>query len=111
MPNHEGLAIQLPGKCVYAFLEEEIEAFALDHQGKKIAEFISATKGYSVYLISYKGQDICLAQAPVSSAPAAQFMDWLIWLWCYKNHQYRNLWCLNTYRRKPFFSANQGFAR
>lgn len=78
IPNHEGLAIQLPGKCVYAFLEDEVEAFALDHQGKKIAEFISATKGYPVYLISYKGQDICLAQAPVGSAPAVQFMDWLI---------------------------------
>ncbi|GAA0058878.1 hypothetical protein ScFU53_03370 [Streptococcus canis] len=36
MPNHEGLAIQLPGKCVYAFLEDEVEAFALDHQGKKL---------------------------------------------------------------------------
>ncbi|SUN62734.1 phosphorylase Pnp/Udp family protein [Streptococcus dysgalactiae subsp. equisimilis] len=35
MPTHEGLDIQLPPKCVYAFLEDEIEAFALDHQGKK----------------------------------------------------------------------------
>lgn len=78
IPTHEGLAIQPPAKCVYAFLEDEIEAFALDHQGKKVAEFISATKVSPVYQISYKGQDICLAQAPVGSAPAAQFMDWLI---------------------------------
>lgn len=78
MPTHEGLDIQLPPKCVYAFLEDEIEAFALDHQGKKIAEFVSATKVYPVYLLTYKEQDICLAQAPVGSAPAAQFMDWLI---------------------------------
>ena len=28
--------------------------------------------------MNYKGEEICLAQAPVGSAPAAQFMDWLI---------------------------------
>ena len=28
--------------------------------------------------MSYKGKEVCLAQAPVGSAPAAQFMDWLI---------------------------------
>ena len=33
---------------------------------------------YPVYVINYKGEKICLAQAPVGSAPAAQFMDWLI---------------------------------
>ena len=28
MPNHEGLDLQLPKKCVYAFLEEEIDRYA-----------------------------------------------------------------------------------
>ena len=28
--------------------------------------------------MDYKGEKVCLAQAPVGSAPAAQFMDWLI---------------------------------
>ena len=28
MPNHEGLDLQLPKKCIYAFLEEEIDRFA-----------------------------------------------------------------------------------
>lgn len=28
MPNHEGLDLQLPKKCVYAFLGEEIDRYA-----------------------------------------------------------------------------------
>ncbi len=28
MPNHEGLDLQLPKKCIYAFLEEEIDRYA-----------------------------------------------------------------------------------
>ena len=43
-----------------------------------VGEFVSATKNYPVYVVNYKGEEICLAQAPVGSAPAAQFMDWLI---------------------------------
>ena len=78
MPNHEGLDLQLPKKCIYAFLEEEIDRYAQEVGAKCVGEFISATKTYPVYVVNYKGEEICLAQAPVGSAPAAQFMDWLI---------------------------------
>ena len=78
MPNHEGLDLQLPKKCIYAFLEEEIDRYAQEVGAKCVGEFISATKTYSVYVMDYKGEKVCLAQAPVGSAPAAQFMDWLI---------------------------------
>lgn len=78
MPNHEGLDLQLPKKCIYAFLEEEIDRFAQEVGAECVGEFISATKTYPVYVMSYKGEEVCLAQAPVGSAPAAQFMDWLI---------------------------------
>ena len=78
MPNHEGLNLQLPKKCIYAFLEEEIDRFAQEVGAECVGEFISATKTYPVYVMSYKGEEVCLAQAPVGSAPAAQFMDWLI---------------------------------
>lgn len=78
MPNHEGLDIQLPKKCIYAFLEEEIDRYAQEVGAECVGEFISATKTYPVYVMSYKGEEVCLAQAPVGSAPAAQFMDWLI---------------------------------
>ena len=78
MPNHEGLDIQLPKKCIYAFLEEEIDCYAQEVGAECVGEFISATKTYPVYVMDYKGEKVCLAQAPVGSAPAAQFMDWLI---------------------------------
>ena len=78
MPNHEGLDLQLPKKCIYAFLEEEIDRYAQEVGAKCAGEFISATKTYPVYVMDYKREKVCLAQAPVGSAPAAQFMDWLI---------------------------------
>lgn len=78
MPNHEGLDLQLPKKCIYAFLEEEIDRYAQEIGAECVGEFISATKTYPIYVMDYKGEKVCLAQAPVGSAPAAQFMDWLI---------------------------------
>lgn len=78
MPNHEGLDLQLPKKCIYAFLEEEIDRYAQEVEAECLGEFVSATKTYPVYVMDYKGEKVCLAQAPVGSAPAAQFMDWLI---------------------------------
>lgn len=78
MPTHEGLDLKLPKKCIYAFLEEEIDRYAKEVGADCVGEFVSATKTYPVYVLNYKGEGICLAQAPVGSAPAAQFMDWLI---------------------------------
>ena len=78
MPNHEGLDLQLPKKCIYAFLEEEIDRYAQEVEADCVGEFVSATKTYPVYVMDYKGEKVCLVQAPVGSAPAAQFMDWLI---------------------------------
>ena len=78
MPNHEGLDLQLPKKCIYAFLEEETDRYAQEVGAECVGEFVSATKTYPVYVMDYKGEKVCLVQAPVGSAPAAQFMDWLI---------------------------------
>ena len=59
-------------------MEEEIDRYAQEVEADCVGEFVSATKTYPVYVMDYKGEKICLAQAPVGSAPAAQFMDWLI---------------------------------
>ena len=59
-------------------MEEEIDRYAQEVGADCVGEFVSATKTYPVYVINYKDEEICLAQAPVGSAPAAQFMDWLI---------------------------------
>lgn len=78
MPTHENLDLNLPARCVYGFLEEEVERYALSVGAEKVGEFVSATKTYPVFVMTYNGEEICLAQALVGSAAAAQFLDWLI---------------------------------
>lgn len=78
MPTHEKLDLTLPRKCVYGFLADHIDQYALKIKAKKVAEFESATKIYPIYTINHKGFDLVLVQAPVGAAPAAQLMDWLI---------------------------------
>lgn len=78
MPTHEGLDIKLPKKCVFGFLGDHIDKYAIKNKAKKIAEFDSATKIYPIYIINHRGYELALVQAPVGAAPAAQLMDWLI---------------------------------
>lgn len=78
MPTHEHLDIKLPKKAIYAFLGDVIDEYARTHNAIKVAEFISATKNYPIYVANYKGEEICLCQAPVGAAPATQILDWLI---------------------------------
>ncbi|MBR6808163.1 MAG: nucleoside phosphorylase [Clostridia bacterium] len=78
MPAHEKLDLNLPRKAVFAFLGEHIDEYAEKHGGVIAGEFESATKDYKIYVVRHKGEDVCLCQAPVGSAPAAQLMDWLI---------------------------------
>ena len=77
-PNHEQLDLQLPKKCVFAFLGEYIDVYAGKIDTRQVSLFISATKHYPIYITTYKGEEIVLCQAPVGAAPAAQILDWLI---------------------------------
>lgn len=77
-PIHEKLGLNLPQKCVFAFLGEYIDEYAQKNNAKKVSEFISATKHYPIYILNYGDEEITLCQAPVGSAPAAQILDWLI---------------------------------
>lgn len=78
MPTHENLKLHLPKKAVFAFLGEYIEEYAKAHNAVQAGTFRSATKDYPVYVVKHQGEDVCLCQAPVGAAPAAQLMDWLI---------------------------------
>lgn len=78
MPNHENLDLRLPEKAVFAFLGDAIDEYATQHNAVTASHFVSITKLYPVYIIHYKGQDICLCQAPVGAAAATQILDWLI---------------------------------
>ena len=77
-PTHENLSLHLPEKCVFAFLGEHITAYAEKAESAKVAEFVSMTKRYPIYVTKHKGEEITLCEAPVGSAAAAQILDWLI---------------------------------
>lgn len=59
MPTHEDLGLDLPARCVYGFLEEEVERYAISVGAEKVGEFVSATKTYPVYVMTYNGKKIC----------------------------------------------------
>lgn len=77
-PTHENLNLKLPQKAVFAFLGDYIDQYAKEQSCIQVASFISSTKEYPIYVMQYKGTDICLCQAPVGAAAAVQLLDWLI---------------------------------
>ena len=77
-PNHEHLDLKLPKKCVFAFLGDYIDTYAIQTGTRQVSTFISATKHYPIYITRYKGEEIVLCQAPVGAAAAVQILDWLM---------------------------------
>lgn len=77
-PTHEHFDLQLPKKCVFAFLGRHIDEYAEKVGARKVTEFISATKRYPIYITDYKGEEIVFCQAPVGAPAAVQVLDWLI---------------------------------
>lgn len=78
MPDHEKLNIKLPSAAAFLFLGDCIDAYAEEHQLKVLAEFVSITKKYPIYLVEREGVEFCLCQAPMGAAAAVQIMDWMI---------------------------------
>lgn len=58
MPNRAG-CYSFPRKAVLPFLSSEVEAFAQKNHCEKIGEFISATKIYPIYKMTYCGNEVC----------------------------------------------------
>ena len=81
-PDHEGLDLKLPKKGVLAFLGSTIEKYAAEHNLVQVANFDSITKKFPLFVMNYKGTDVCMIQAPVGSSAAVQFLDWMIAYGC-----------------------------
>jgi len=77
MPNRKNL-YKLAQKCVFAFLGEFVDEYALENKAEKVAEFDTCTKLFHIYQTSYKGEDICICAAPLGASAAVQFLDFLI---------------------------------
>lgn len=76
-PNLDGVP-NFPEKAVFPFLPSEVEIFALENHGRLLQVFESATKEFPIYECEYKGETVCMCQAPVGAAAAVQLMDYLI---------------------------------
>lgn len=74
MPTHEDLDLDLPARCIYAFLEEEIERYANAVEADKVGEFVSATKTYPIFVMTYNGEEICLAQVQLDQLQLHNFL-------------------------------------
>lgn len=77
MPNRRNL-YSLPPKCVFAFLGDVTDIYALQNKAEKIAEFESITKVYPIYKTLYKNEEVCFCQAPCGASAATQILDFLI---------------------------------
>lgn len=77
MPNRHQL-YSLPEKCVFAFLGDVTDQYALKYDCKEIAHFESITKVYPIYSTKYKGEEIYFCQAPCGASTATQILDFLI---------------------------------
>ena len=73
-PVHENLQLNLPKKCVFAFLGNYIDEYADKSDTKQVSSFISTTKNYPVYVTKYKGEKIVLCQAPAGAAAATPLL-------------------------------------
>ena len=66
MPNRHN-RFQLPAKCVYGFLGDYIQAFALEHKLDVVAEYRSMMKMNPVYKMVKDGKEIVLCSAPLGA--------------------------------------------
>lgn len=68
-PGHEALDVHFPERAVFAFLQDTIEKYALQHGGKVLTQFLSATMQYPIFLLEENGIPFLLVQAPVGARP------------------------------------------
>lgn len=83
-PNHDCTNLHLPEKCVFAFLGDRTDDYALLHDARIIEEFVTISKIFNIYVLSHKGEDICLVQSPIGAASAVQLLDMLLACGCRK---------------------------
>ena len=64
MPTHEDLDLDLPARCVYGFLEEEVERYAISVGSAAAAQFMDWLIGYGVKQIISTGTCGVLVDMP-----------------------------------------------
>lgn len=83
-PNHDCENLKLPEKCVFAFIGSKVDDYAVAHGAKVVEEFVTISQIFKVYVLDYKGEDICLVQSPIGAPAATQLIDTLVTCGCKK---------------------------
>lgn len=76
-PNRHGRAM-LPPTCVMTFFGEVLEGFLNQNESEILNKYCSEMRDFPIYVLKYKGIEICIVQAVVGSASIAMMTDFLI---------------------------------
>ena len=76
--NHESKDLVLPEKCVFAFLGDIVDDFALKHNARILETFETVAQNFNVYSLNIDGQDICLVRSPIGAPAATSLFDMLV---------------------------------
>lgn len=83
-PNHGCEELKLPEKCVFAFLGDCVDEFAMNSNAIIAEEFENCCRTTNIYVIEYKGQRICLVRPNIGAPASVQLLDRLIACGCKK---------------------------
>ena len=83
-PNHGCEELRLPEKCVFAFLGECVNEYALNNNAKIVEQFENCSRTTNIYVVNYKGEEVCLVRPNIGAAAATQLLDMLIACGCKK---------------------------
>ena len=95
-PGHEALDVHFPERAVFAFLQDTIEKYALQHGGKILTHFLSATMQYPIFLLEENGIPFLLVQAPVGARPCRTNSGLAHCPWSDESHQQWFLRCIGS---------------
>ncbi len=77
IPNKNGKVL-LPEICVMTFFREVLEDFVSKHKSEIRYNYRSEMANFPIYVLEYKGIELCMIQAVVGSASIAMMIDFLI---------------------------------
>lgn len=83
-PDHDCEYLNLPEKCLFAFLGDVVHSYAQSNDAEVAEELITVSHNIKIYVLHEEKEDICLIQSLIGSAAAAMILDTLISCGCRK---------------------------
>ena len=83
-PNHDCEELNLPEKCLFAFLGDVVHSYAENSRAEIAEELVTVSHNIKIYVLHEDEEDICLVQSPIGAAAATQVLDTLVSCGCRK---------------------------